>query len=338
MADIRPIDEAQAVQPVSSIRMSTADSNAFGQRPIVASHDLHRSELFTDAALIALLDAFPRQQLHALTMGGDPQHPEENQLALHDGVCGADLLRAVYRGRLWLNITRVDTVDRRYRSLVDELYERISTYVPGFLPQSTQATLLVSSPDAIVYYHVDGPASVLWHIRGRKRIWVYPCGDSRYVERETLEDIFAGARHEYLPYHSRFDDAATVYDLEPGQWISWAQNAPHRVTNLAGVNVSLSTEHFTGQTRRRAQIYSANRFLRTRLGMRRPSTREDGAVALLKTVTHGLVRRIGLSPTPAKRHTPTMRVDPSAPRGVVPLTGDADEGDRRSPARGPAAS
>jgi len=301
------------------VRLSAAGKADFGLRPLVASHNLHQHELFSDAALIDLLDHFPRQHLYALTMGDDLTRTDDNRLALHDGVSGAELLRAVKNGRLWLNITRVDRADARYRTLIDQLYAQLAAQVPGFLPVASQGTLLVSSPHALVYYHADGPASALWHIRGRKRIWIYPALDERYVQRELLEDIFAGVRHEYLPYENAYDQAAVVYDLEPGQWATWPQNAPHRVTNLDSVNVSLSTEHFTRESRRRARVYTANRFFRTRLGLRNLSARENGPAALMKTVIHRLASKAGLDPLQIKRHVPSMRVDPDAPGGVVAL-------------------
>src|SRR5262249_62270746 len=126
-------------------------------------------------------------------------------------------------------------------------------------------------------------------------------------------------RHEYLPFDPTFDDGAVVFDLQPGQWIAWAQNAPHRVTNLDSINVSLSTEHFTAQTRARARVYSANRFLRTRAGMRELSTREHGVGAIAKTAIHWAARRGGLRP-PAhlKRHGATLRIDSNAERGTRP--------------------
>jgi hypothetical protein len=290
----------------------------FGRRPLVATHNLHRSELFTDAALIDLLDHFPRQHLYALTMGTDPTRIE-NRLALHDGVSGAELLRAVKNGRLWLNATQVDRADKRYRELIGQLYAQLAAQVPGFSPFASRGTLLISSPHALVYYHADGPASALWHIRGRKRIWIYPALDQRYLQRELLEDIFAGVRHEYLPYENVYDQAAVVYDLEPGQWATWPQNAPHRVTNLDSVNVSLSTEHFTRQSRSRARVYTANRFFRTRFGLRNLSVRENGPAALMKTVIHRLASKARLDPLQIKRHVPSMRVDPDAPGGVVAL-------------------
>jgi hypothetical protein len=292
---------------------------SFGRHTVLGDHRLHKTELFSDAALIELLDGFPRQNLFALHMGSDPTRSGENRLALHDGVSGAELLRAVQNGRLWLNVTRVDRADVRYRRLLDRLYEQLSEQAPGFAPLASQGTLLISSKNALVYYHADGPASVLWHIRGRKRVWVYPPLDERYMKRELLEDIFAGVRHEYLPYEPGFDAAAQVYDLEPGQWLAWPQNAPHRVTNLDSVNVSLSTEHFTRDSVRRSRVYVANRFFRTRLHWRGLSAREQGAGALGKILVQGAARRLGLNPVQFKRHAPALRVAPDAPGGVVPL-------------------
>jgi hypothetical protein len=302
-----------------AVHLPAANRGDFGRRTLVATHNLHESDLFTDAALIELLDRFPRRNLYALAMGTDPTRPDENRLALNDGVSGAELMRAVRNGRLWLNITRVDRADRQYRELIDRLYAQVAAQVPDFAPDLCQGTLLISSPHALVYYHADGPASLLWHIRGRKRIWVYPALDRRFVDREALEDIFAGVRHEYLPFQAAYDDAATVYDLEPGQWIAWPQNSPHRVTNHDSLNVSLSTEHFTPQTRRRARVQTANRFLRVRLGVRGSSTREEGAMATMKMAVHRLARKAGLDPLQSKRHTPTMRIDPDAPGGASAL-------------------
>ncbi len=275
--------------------------------------------MFSDEALIDLLDRFPREHLYALTMGEDPARTDGNRLALHDGVSGAELLRAVKNGRLWLNITRVDRADARYRALIDQMYAQLAAQAPDFAPIASQGTLLISSPHVLVYYHADGPASALWHIRGRKRVWVYPALDERYMQRELLEDIFAGVRHEYLPYEHAYDQAAVVYDLEPGQWATWPQNAPHRVTNLDSVNVSLSTEHFTRQSRWRARVYTANRFFRTRLGVRNLSASENGPAAVMKTVVHRLASKAGLDPLQIKRHVPSLRIDPDAPGGVVAL-------------------
>jgi hypothetical protein len=277
--------------------------------------------------LIDLPDRCPRHLMHAMSTGVDPSRVDENRAALHTGLKGAELMRAVKRGRLWLNLTRVDQVDKRFRTLIDSLYAGLSAQVADFVVDSSHGGLLISSPEAMAYFHVDGPASVLWHMRGRKQVWVYPAGDHRLVCREALEDIFAGARHEYLPFSSDFDAAAQRYILEPGAWITWAQNALHRISNLDSLNVSVVTEHFTAQTRRRSRVQVANRFLRLRAGLSELSQREDGLQAGMKVFVHRVARIVGLDRVQHKRHVPTLRVDPEAPGGVTPL--DAGPGAAR---------
>jgi hypothetical protein len=258
-------------------------------------------------------------------MGSDPAHCEVNRLARHDGVSGAELLQAVRSGRLWLNVTRIDRADAACRRLVESLYDDLCVQMPTFEPTTCQGTLLISAPNALVHYHADGPASVLWHVRGRKRVWVYPALDPHFLPSALLEDIFAGARHEFVPYATSLDAGAAVFDLEPGQWIAWPQNAPHRVTNLDSVNVSLVTDHVTRASQRRKRVYLANRFLRTRLGVRQPSAREDGALALAKTVLQRVARKLGLDPVQLHQHVTVDQVAAAAPGGVQTLYAPATD-------------
>lgn len=300
------------------VPLASAERRRFGRATVLGGHRLGLEPMFGDAALVDLLDRFPRERLLALHMGEDPARRGENRLALHAGLTGTELLRAVRRGRLWLNLTRVELADTRLRRLVDGLYGNLAAELPGFAPGHLQANLLISSPRAQVYYHVDGPASVLWHLRGRQRLWVYPADDARFVGREALEDIFAGVGHEDLPYEPAFDAAAEVHDLVPGQWVAWPQNAPHRIGNLEGLNVSLSTEHFTAAGRRRARMHVANRFFRLH-GWPGLEAREDGAAAWAKVLVQRAAHALGLDPRPPKHHDATLRVAPDAPGGVMPL-------------------
>lgn len=302
------------------VDLTPAQADAFGQRPLVGRHWLAGGEMFCDAALIELLDRFPRDRLYAFTMGDDPTRVEQNRLVHHQDASGAELLQAVRCGRLWLNITRIDRADGAYRDLITWLYAELRARVPGFVPLASQGTLLISSPRAQVYYHADGPASVLWHLRGEKRIWVYPALDPHYMRRDLLEDIFAGVRHEYLPYERSYDDGAQVIDLVPGQWVHWPQNAPHRVVNGDSVNVSLSTEHFTAAGQRRYQLYLANRYLRLHWGRQNLSVREDGAMAWSKTALQRGARRLGLNRVAFQQHRPaTQRIAADAADGLADL-------------------
>ena len=194
-------------------------------------HRVQDLDLFNDDVLIDLLENYPRNRLQTWTMGTDPLRREDWKPVDTTGLSGKDLLTAVKSGRLWYDILRLDLFDRRYRELIDRLYSEMAEDCPGFKPLFAAGTLLLSSPDAMVYYHADGPPTTLFHLRGRKRFWVYPAGDVRFVSQSCLEEIYASAMDEEVPYSPEFDQHAAVFDLEPGT-VWWPHDAPHRIENL----------------------------------------------------------------------------------------------------------
>src|SRR5260221_14745930 len=60
--------------------------------PTLSRHNLAESPLFSDGAIIDLLDRTPKENLFALHMGDDPERHDENRLAVHDGLSGEALL------------------------------------------------------------------------------------------------------------------------------------------------------------------------------------------------------------------------------------------------------
>lgn len=297
------------------VTWAAGDAARFGCEPAKAGHRLHESALFGDAALADLLDRMPPDQVHAYTMGDDPGDHSKWQAVRPAGVPGADLLEAVRRGRLWLNVLRVNDVDARYAALIRRAYREVGELVPGFAPTAVSATVLISSPAALVHYHADGQPNLLWHLRGRKRVWVYPALDPRFLSTRDLQRIFAGASDEFVPYRPAWDEQATVLDLEPGEVVWWPQNSPHRVTNTGGVAVSLSTEHRTWATTRREHVWAANRVLSSRFHLPVSSTKERGPWAATKANAYRVLRRL-TAQSPARRpSTVVLRVDASAPLG-----------------------
>ena len=295
------------------------DIAAFGSRPHRARHRLHEQPMFTHDALADLLDRVPRSIVHPYTMGEDPTRVEDWRRGVETDLPGKELLDIVERGRLWLNVVGVDKHDADIARQVDELYGEIRELVPGFDPIRTSATLIISSPSAMVYYHADNQPNLLWHIHGHKRAYVYPRAQ-RFVSDEDLERLVAGATEEELPFDRGYDGQAAVLDLEPGQLAWWPQNSPHRVENVGGTNVSLSTEHWTADSARREYVWAANYYLRDRFGRAPRSTRERGVLPATKVAMTRIGRRAGLLAPGQKRATsPSFTVDPDAPCGVGPL-------------------
>ena len=305
------------------VTWSDEQAQAWGEVALLARHRLHEvtASSFDDKGLADLLDRMPRDRVLAYSMGSDPARPKDWASGTTTELPGAVLLDAVRRGRLWLNILRVDEAIPAMAALTERLYGELRQRRPNVVPVSRKATLLISSPTAQVYFHADTQPNLLWHIRGRKRVWVYPALDQRYCSTVDLQRIYTNETEEELPYDPVWDEAATVFDLNPGDVASWPQNAPHRVANLDGLNVSLSTEHITARTARRGHVWTANRFLSTRLHLPASSTRESGPIAAAKALTVRAARRAGVWQPPVFQRVPTFEIDSTSPDGMRSLVG-----------------
>jgi hypothetical protein len=288
-----------------------------------ATHRLGELDLFDDDELARVLDAHPRGDLQIFTMGTDPTR--DDWAPVDAGTAsGSEMLAAVRAGRLWLNVLHVERADDGFARLQDRLFAELAAAGLDVLPGTPHSTLLISSPDAMVYFHADAGPNILWHVRGEKRVWVYPPGNESFVERKLLEDIYAGVRTEFLPYHPEFDDAALTFDLRPGDALSWPQNSPHRVQNLGVVNVSLTCEFDTPNSRRRHLVYAANRFFSRTMHLPVRSTQVTGTGAAVKRFAYRTCRKVGIERDQAPHeHVTSLRIDSSAPNGVAPLSAPA---------------
>lgn len=295
----------------------------FGLEPQVNQHRYHESTLFDKEQLVALLDSYPRKWLQAFTMGEDPTRADEwNCVDIPAELTGADMWQAVESGRVWLNITHIEEVDDAYRDLINGMYDHLAEHCPHLQnPRAHYSTLLISSPGAQVYYHLDAEPNMLWHLRGQKRIWVYPAMNTTFVPQEYLEDIYAGEIDENLPYQSSFDNAAVEYLLSPGDVASWPHNGPHRIVNQ-DLNVSLATSYYTPLIYKRQYTQLANRFLLRNLGIKNRSMQEDGLIPAAKRMTYRLVNKV----RPFKRrdrsasYITDLQLDPNGELGLRKLS------------------
>jgi hypothetical protein len=302
------------------IDWSPADYEAFGRKTQLFSHSYNQLPMFETSALIALLDTYPRSALQAFTMGSDPERRSDWQCVdIAPESSGADLWRAVEKGRLWLNIISLEKHSQDYAALVKSMYAHLDQRCPhlGKLTAS-YTTLLISSPGAQVYYHMDESPNMLWHISGQKRLWVYPAMDLRFVPQEFLEEIYTGERSEFLPYESAFDKAAESFLLTPGKVVSWPHNAPHRIENLT-MNVSLTTSFEAPLQRRRSLVQQANRYMLRPLGIQNRSMAEEGLRPAIKRLSYRVINKVKpFKPTkhPHDDYITDLQIDPNADNGL----------------------
>jgi hypothetical protein len=254
-------------------------------------HKLLDTGLFSDEKLVELFDRHDPDELLVYRMGEDHRKLDDFQYGSRGKLTATQLLEAVKAGKLWLNIVNMTSNHDAYDALVDRIYDELEQKVPGFRTVFRSANLLISSPNAKVYYHADAPLNMLWHLRGEKRVWVYP-DEERFAPREWVEMIFTRESDDDLPYRPEFDQYATAYALHPGEMLTWPQNRPHRVENVSGVNVSLTTEHYTPQAMKKRMTYLSNRYLRKWFRLPTTDVTLDGPRAAMKRTAFRVARRI----------------------------------------------
>jgi hypothetical protein len=239
---------------------------AFGRETLAFRHGLHERPMFSDEGLVEVLDRYPRDKLGVFTMGEDPVAWKTWRRGTATGLSGAELLEAAKRGRIWLNLREVNAVLESYQDLAREIFGDIED-AAGVKTFRHDVGLLISSPNAQVFYHLDATPVTLWQIRGEKRMWVYP-RRAPFVSEEEIERIVLRESAEQFAYTPDFDRGAEVHEMTPGVMVSWPQNAPHRLVNGPMLNVSLSIEYLTPAAMLRANVIYANGVMRRRLGAR----------------------------------------------------------------------
>ena len=263
-------------------------SQLWSHQPIRLEHEMHRSPAFSMDELAKLIENYPREHYSLVKTGARGSSRVWREGDIGD-LSGRQVVDAISRGGLWLNLRNVTSVDRRYRELVDQMFAEVAAHVPGFDAPTHQAGILISSPDAQVYYHADLPGQGLIQISGRKRVYLYP-NTPPFVRPEHLEDIALFDVEVDIPYEPWYDKHAQVIDLEPGQMLNWPLNAPHRVENLGTVNISMTVSYVNQDIRRAEIVNLANGMLRHRFGYAPKSRSIRGPSYFGKAVMQKLLR------------------------------------------------
>jgi hypothetical protein len=264
-------------------------SDLWSHQPIRLEHEMHKSAAFSMDDLARLIESYPRGQYSLVKTGARGSSRVWREGDIGD-LSGREVIEAISRGGLWLNMRDVGAVDSRYRKLVDRMFEEVAAKVPGFeIPKAHQESILISSPDAQVYYHADLPGQSLIQIAGRKRVYVYP-NTAPFIRPEHLEDIALFNVEVDLPYKEWYEDYAKVLDIGPGQMLGWPMNAPHRVENLDTFSVSMTISYTNDEIRRSEIVNLANGMLRHRFGYTPKSRSLRGPSFFAKAVMQKLLR------------------------------------------------
>ncbi|MEL7048267.1 MAG: hypothetical protein AAFO75_04765 [Pseudomonadota bacterium] len=286
----------------------------FGEHPVELGHNLAEGGLFSDETLAELIERTPREDYHVSTMDPESHDPKSRREGVIDGLDGMQVLEAVRKGHIWLNLRNSAAYNPAYDDMLKSIYAELDERL-GVKTFKHQMTILISSPNVHVGYHCDVPGQTLWQLRGTKRVYVYP-NSAPFLPPADLEKILLGEAHEVsLKFEPWYDDHARIIDLEPGRMLTWPHNAPHRVVNHDCLNVSLTTEHWTAPLRNAYGVNYANGLIRSWTGAKTLSQSTDSAAFYAKLSLAAADKLSGLRRARQHKFKIDFKVNPNAPLG-----------------------
>ena len=292
-----------------------AEAAAFQEEILSFRHRLEDTGLFTDEALVDLLEQHPSEKLDVCTMSNaDPRFPNRFMTGDFRDVDGKTLLEAAKAGAVWMNVREAMNLHADYRDALERMYGELA-HRTGNAAFNPRGGVLISSPIAKVPYHVDKTETILWHVRGEKRILIYPRTQD-FIPDASYEATLTSIIEDDLPYDASMDADATVFDLQPGQALTWPLNSPHRVENRTFC-VSVTTEYSTRESALKNSAMLANAVLRSKTGLSPSFERDHPAVRRTKSVLGRALKKVGMVPDTSEPDMVRFRVDPGVEGYVV---------------------
>ena len=124
-----------------------------------------------------------------------------------------------------------------------------------------EVLILISSPNRVTPYHMDGETNFLLQVAGDKQFYVFDHTDRTLVTERELENFYSVSM-ALATYRPERQADARAYDLRAGFGIHVPVNAPHWVQNDDNVSVALSVNYELRSVDRLQELHRINRRLR----------------------------------------------------------------------------
>jgi quercetin dioxygenase-like cupin family protein len=168
------------------------------------------------------------------------------------------------RFNLWVGLKLICKLPD-YRQVIHDLLESVEPPVNELYGamHKREGFIFVSSPGAVVPYHMDPEHNFLIQIEGRKTVTIYDRHDPRVLTEEDIEKNYT-IGHQRLVLKPELEPLARHFELAPGDCLHIPISTPHYVVNDDSTSISVSVTFKSGRADRRATIYKINHHMRQR--------------------------------------------------------------------------
>jgi len=286
----------------------------FKKDTFTVEHSLNETGLFTDEALAELLDKHPRSDLDVCTIANHDVFQGWFRTGDVRDVDGKTLIEAARAGSIWMNLRRAMNMHPEYKAVLDNMYSDLSR-LSGTRQFQPRGGILISCPTAETPYHCDPTDTILWHVHGRKTIYIYPRTEE-YLPDAAYERVLYCDNEDYLPYTKPMDDGAKKFELLDNQMITWPLNAPHRVEN-SSYCVSVSAEYASPESTLRNAVMYTHAVMRQKGGLNPSWEGTSYPSKVVKAIAGRVLRKIGVLSDLKQQDMVTFTVDKNAPGYIL---------------------
>ena len=290
-------------------------SSNFRNKVFTFDHCIEETNLFSDTALIALIRKHPPHLTDVCTTGPmhDTKYPGKLLTGDFRDLSPEEIFMAAKNGNIWINLRRAMNVHPEYKDVLDEMYGGIARRT-GKKPFNANGGILITSPVARTPYHFDKTETILWHIRGPKRIFFYPV-EPKFIPDTAYESAILDMVEDDLPYEESFDKEAQVFDLKEGQAVTWPLSSPHRVENM-GFCVSVTTEFSSKESALKNAAMIANATMRHKMGLNPTWTNASPMTRTIQSILGLILKKSGLASKIVKPDYVTFKLNKDAPGNI----------------------
>jgi hypothetical protein len=274
-ATLKPTAQSETRKQSNSYTVWPASTSDFSLNRISPlKHSFHEHPLLQLSALADLAKYLsPLKQCRFVRPGITQASNFEHDPRDHQGKSIDEVFERIHEPKSWVALYNIET-HPVYATLLQQIIDTVRPEIEREQPGIFLVTgfIFLSAPPSVTPFHIDRENNFWLQLHGRKTMSVWDRNDRTVVSAPAVEDFIVGRTLEGVRLKDEYHTRGLHFETAPGDGVYFPSTTPHMtrsephwVTGDDGVSVSLGVAFYTSVTRRHAQVYQANRFLRRAL-------------------------------------------------------------------------